>query len=392
MLKSRRPRVLSWFSAASLTVLAAWGNGVLPAQAEPPPPPSEAPPPEAPPPPDAPREVVPGREAPPGVSPAREGVLEGGPGGALASHGGYEGVWLRGERVEAFVAVSPRVRVMVLRPREAVPGGPGVPGAGVLLRQGEAVEVGIRSAFMEPGQVPASYEPANQAGEVVARGPGRVEVATGPGAASGLALVMRVEVVEEAVALPGVRGGLPGAGVRVTHRFVNHGGAARELAAWSIVSLPRAGFAVVPFGVEPRQVRRLVLPWWARLPQPGLRAGFNAGAFDFEAAVNGGAFKFGAITDAGWVAAIRGRGGIVSLVPRQPGAAYPEGGANVTVFVSGDPDHPWAEIEQVGPLRRVEPGGSIELTETLLLLSFDAPPPPNDPDAARAAVEAQLPR
>jgi len=58
-------------------------------------------------------------------------------------------------------------------------------------------------------------------------------------------------------------------------------------------------------------------------------------------------------------------------VPFVTNRPYPEQGGNLTAYVSANtnPARDWCEMEQVGPLQTVEPGGSISITETFVITS-----------------------
>jgi hypothetical protein len=107
--------------------------------------------------------------------------------------------------------------------------------------------------------------------------------------------------------------------------------------------------------------------------------------------------KLGLITDAGWVAFVRGRSAMLSSVAYDPGGTYPEDGPNITVFQKIAPEMSRIETEQMGPLKALKPGESVSLTETFQILDLPqsinlpkewATGPAGDADTLRAKIEA----
>lgn len=280
----------------------------------------------------------------------------------LAPHEGYRGIWVRSEAIEAFVALEPQFRVLsIKRPDEGT------------LMAGQAVaEHGLRLAFMEPDQVPASFDVGNVPAELLERSEGSVRVRLA--AAEGLqySVWLRLDQAHPRIEL--------------RYTLSNVGDGERRVAPWSVLSYARDGVMVVPFGDQPRARRRIVLPWWGEWPQPGIRISRTALLSDASAPLAGGAYKVGVITEAGWVAFARDGQGLVSQVRFEPDQVYPEDGANITLFHAAGEARTWCETEQVGSLRRLVPGASATMVETIELIRFDPPVDPT-PDTMRSVIE-----
>ncbi|HEV7299981.1 MAG TPA: hypothetical protein VGN72_11500 [Tepidisphaeraceae bacterium] len=286
----------------------------------------------------------------------------------LIEHEGSRGFWINAESTEAFVAIEPEFRVLSFRKT----------GETSLMADASVAQKGVRLAFMEPDQVPTSFDVGMQPAEVLKRSASGATVRLAPAAG------LRYEV---AVELAG--GERPQ--LTLGYALQNVGDEPRVVAPWSVVAFARNGTMVVPFGTKPRARRRLVYSWWTKLPQPGLQYGRDAVTADAAAPLAGTAMKVGVINDTGWIAFARGDRALVSKVDFDANAAYPEDGANVTFFQSGDAKAPWAETEQMGALKSVRPGESTQMRETLTLLQLGpAPDAPADPDAWRSRIESAM--
>lgn len=273
------------------------------------------------------------------------------------------GIWLRTEAVEAFVALAPRFRVLsIRRPGE------------VSLSAGVGVaEQGLRLAFMEPDQVPGSFDVGNVPAEVLEQSDTSLRVRLQP--AAGLQYTVTL-TLDPAIAR-----------IKLQYTLTNVGEAERRVAPWSVIAFARDGTIIVPFDDQPRKRRRIVLPWWGDWPQPGVRIGRDALLSDASVPLAGTAYKIGVITNAAWVAFVRGGQVLVSRVRFDAEAQYPEDGANITVFHAAGEQRIWCETEQMGPLRTLPPGESTTMVETIELGNVTAPANPT-PDTWRAAIEA----
>ncbi|MEX0744152.1 MAG: hypothetical protein WD118_01010 [Phycisphaeraceae bacterium] len=303
---------------------------------------------------------------PPAAAPAAAWVDD----DALEHLGDFAGLWLRSDSVEAFVTATPYPRVLALRqPGEASP-----------LITDIAPYVGIRTAYLEPVQIDASYGPATQPARIRRLSDTEVEVRAEPDPDAKLQLSMIVALDAE----PGV--------LTVRHRMENVSDAERTLHLWSLTCLRRTGRFVVPFGRDDRPYRTLTYFWWTPLPQPGIDMARRTLTLDMDAPLNGGAMKLGVHNDAGWVAYALGRQALVSFVPHDADAVYAEAGDNITLFQAEGDERTWGEMEQIGPATTIGPGEAATLDETFFLVTLgELPDEDADADAWRDAIEAALP-
>lgn len=288
-------------------------------------------------------------------------------GDAIEEHDGYRGFWLRTRSAEVFVATRPVFRLLSLRR----------PGERSLMADRSVYEQGVRLAFMEPEQIPVSFDVGNRPVESIRRegaAAARVTLAVATG------LRYHVDVSLDAQL----------ARLHLRCALENVGPVLRTVACWSVTSFPRGqGVIVVPFADAPRSRRRLVLPFWTAWPQPGVHFGRDAIAADTSAPLVNLAYKVGVITDAGWIAYARGDEALVDSGPFDARAAYPEDGANITFFEAADGESVWCEIERLGPFRMIAPGEHASLSQTIDLIKL-APAPTDAPDLLRRAIEDKL--
>lgn len=282
---------------------------------------------------------------------------------SLAAHEGYHGIWLRSEAIEAFVGLQPQFRILSIRRR----------GDASLMAGQDAPHQGLRLAFMEPQQIAASFDVGNVPAELIEHADTFARVQLQPGA--GLRYAVSLSLHDSPPK------------VQITYELTNVSETERRIAPWSLIAYARDGLIVTPFGRQALVRRRLVLPWWGEWPQPGVQIGRHALMTNASAPLNGQAYKIGVITDAGWVAFVRGERCLVSRIAFQADARYPEDGANITIFHLANDSRSWCETEQVGPLQTLQPGESATVTETIECLTIEPPADPT-PDALRAAVEA----
>lgn len=171
----------------------------------------------------------------------------------------------------------------------------------------------------------------------------------------------------------------------VCHRLENHGLWPVRLAPWAVTALAFGGIAILPQPVGPADPdgllpsRRLVLWPYTRWADPRLHVA------DDLICVEGRALtppcKVGTFASAGWLGYLRDGVMLVKRVDVTPDADYPDMGCNAEVY-SGDR---FIEVESLGPLTVLEPGGAVTHEERWTLhtgLGVEA-----TPEGARAAVE-----
>jgi hypothetical protein len=154
----------------------------------------------------------------------------------------------------------------------------------------------------------------------------------------------------------------------VDHELRNDGPAPIVLAPWAITQLRPGGLAELPLGarIEGLQADRSLVVW----PYTDLddqRLTFGPDRVEIDAAPDtsrvAGPLKVGA-SPGGGLLSYRVEGATFEKrVDVEPSAAYPDRGAALQVFVHED----FCELETLGPLRELEPGGSATHRETWTL-------------------------
>lgn len=142
-------------------------------------------------------------------------------------------------------------------------------------------------------------------------------------------------------------------------------------AGWSLPVLRPGGRAFVPLDVGPPgafdSVRRLILWSYARLADPRYRIGDRLVEIDHRQIATAPAVrdgrgddesKIGVDSRQGWSAYLLDRTLLLKRFPYQPGN-YPDGGATIEVYSNRD----FLELEHLGPLTTVAPGGEVRLVE-----------------------------
>jgi hypothetical protein len=285
---------------------------------------------------------------------------------AKSNVGGQDGWRLENGTAEAFVITTPYPRVVSFR----------LAGGESPLRTSLADPFyGIRTWFLEPTQLPTAPLPALQLAQAGVRPDGTLQVAAGVEPQTQLQVVQDISLDADRPIL------------RIRHGLVNHADRSRRLAAWSINVVPHAGVAVAPWSTAADVVRSCL--FWPRVSpgDPAIMLGERALGVDFRKTPALGWLKVGTNTDAGWIAYLWSGGALVSSVPHEKGGEYPEGGGTITLYSSGQaPDQGFCELEHVGPLTDVAPGGVVELMQTLELLPAVSPAG-DTPDAWLAAIQ-----
>jgi hypothetical protein len=278
----------------------------------------------------------------------------------LVDHDGYRGVWVKSDKIEAFVGLQPKFRILSVRK----------PGGDSLMADAKIDEPGLRLAFMSPGQVKTSFDPGNTTAEQTSPGTFRLKPA------DGLQFTVTLKPDPDKPQL------------MIGYELQNVSDTERQLACWSIISYPCDGMISLATGQQRRARRRMVMSWWSRWPVPGLVFGRDALSFDTAAAKEPGVMKLGLITDTGWVAFVRGDEALVSSVTYADAGTYPEDGPNITVFQTVGPNMSRAETEQMSTLGQLKPGDHFTMIETIDLLTIPASVPLPKEWAPGAAGEA----
>jgi hypothetical protein len=170
--------------------------------------------------------------------------------------------------------------------------------------------------------------------------------------------------------------------LRLEHEIVDTGSAPLTTSAWAITQVDPEGDAWVPLGAdEPGSAflpdRSIILWPYSSLSDPRLSLA------DELAIVRGvpgsaGRVKVGTARGQGWVAWRRGSLLFLIEAPLAPGR-HGDMGASVQCYASGE----FVELETLGPVEELPPGGATIHRSTWRLVDVD-------PDAPAAAVAAAL--
>jgi hypothetical protein len=173
---------------------------------------------------------------------------------------------------------------------------------------------------------------------------------------------------------------------RVLHRLVNEGPWPVELAPWAPTLLERGGRAIValpPRGVHPQDCApTATIALWPYTDMSDRRFSWGSRYVMVRQDPANGVTpqKIGVRTDAGWCAYWRAGHLFVKRFDHHDDCPYPEMGSPVTVFTNSHA----MELETLGPMVVLRPGGSVEYTETWSL--FADVPEPMDEAAVDAAI------
>ena len=152
--------------------------------------------------------------------------------------------------------------------------------------------------------------------------------------------------------------------VTVTHRITNTGPWPVELAPWCLTVMAEGGRAVVPHetfiphGESYAPARALVLWHFTKMNDPRLVWGEKFIQIREDASVMQ-KFKVGAMNTKGWAAYLLQGDVFMKQFPWISGATYPDIGCNCEFYTEPG----MLEIESLGPMSRLEPGGSVEHAE-----------------------------
>ncbi len=180
--------------------------------------------------------------------------------------------------------------------------------------------------------------------------------------------------------------------VEIVHRITNHNVWAVELAPWTLTQAAPGGVALCGFPPRGRHPEMLLpthpLVMWAytKLGDPRWIWGerFFALRQDPEAAEPQ---KCGLFHEQSWVAYLLGNEIFFKYAKADSALPYPDFGCSLEVFTNRF----MMELETLGPLTKIQPGGSVEHTERWILLRGVKPADFSD-DSIAAALKPALDR
>lgn len=264
--------------------------------------------------------------------------------------GGWERCYrLANARLELVVTAEVGPRVL----RLAAPGGENlfwVDETQLGARGGDAWRIyGGHRLWHAPEARPRSYAPDNDPVAVEARD-GALVARQPAEPTTGIAKELRLELHPE---LPRVR---------IAHRLENRGPWPVELAAWALTVLPPGGTAIAPLPPRGSHETELLptgrLALWAYTDLADARWGLGPRHVRLRQGA-GGPQKLGLWAPDGWGAYWREGRLFLKLFETVPAATYPDGGVCLELFT----DERMLELETLGPLATLPPGGGLEHVE-----------------------------
>ncbi len=158
------------------------------------------------------------------------------------------------------------------------------------------------------------------------------------------------------------------AGWTVEHHIENASGRTVTIAAWAITQLRPGGTATLPLpprGPGPQADRSLVIWPYTDLADPRILV--ESGAVRIRSAPSGPPLKLGVAPGDGTLSYRLGDEVFEKRIDVDPEAAYADRGAALQVYLCED----FCELETLGPLRALEPGGSVTHRERWTLRGID---------------------
>jgi hypothetical protein len=158
-------------------------------------------------------------------------------------------------------------------------------------------------------------------------------------------------------------------GWTLDHELRNGSDRAVTTAAWAITQLRPGGTATLPLpprGPEPQADRSLVLWPYTDLADP--RICMERGVVRIRSSPPGPALKAGVAPGDGTLTYRIGAEVFEKRIDVDPEAAYADRGAALQVYMCDD----FCELETLGPLRTLEPGGSVTHREHWTVRETDA--------------------
>lgn len=222
---------------------------------------------------------------------------------------------------------------------------------------------GGQRLWAAPENAHDTYYPDNSPAEFRQVGPNRFRVTAPVEQGTGLQKEMQLQMAESQ------------ASVRVSHRIINRGPAARTFAPWALSVMNLHGTAIVPMppygahGENLAPVSMMSLWAYTDLSDPRWSLG-NRYLLLRQDALAGSPQKIGLKVSQGWAAYVLDNVLFVKTYDDEPNALYPDFGSNTEIYT----DHRILEVESLGPLATVSPDECVMHTETWHLVP-DVPVP-----------------
>lgn len=252
------------------------------------------------------------------------------------------------------------------------------PQASVPTAWGEWKPWGGHRLWTAPEAKPRSYSPDNHPVEHESAGPRAVRLVQKRDERAGVQKEIELSLDEE------------GSGLTLRHRVTNSGVWPVELAAWGLTIMRGGGEAVIPqepFGPHPEYLlpaRALVL--WPFTDMSDPRWTFGPKFIRLRADESRPTEqKVGVMNKQGWAAYRLGQTLFLKRFDFDARADYPDYGCNCEVFTAGS----FIEVESLSPLKKLEPGETLEHVERWQLFKdFRAGDSDDDLEAALQPILA----
>lgn len=182
---------------------------------------------------------------------------------------------------------------------------------------------------------------------------------------------------------------LGGNRVRLTHTLRNDGLWPVRLAPWCLTVMAPGGEALLPqepYGPHPDELlpaRPLVLWPYTKMADP--RWTWGDRLVRLRQQENGAPQKIGLLNKRGWAAYQLGPDVFLKTFPHVDGAPYPDFGCNCEAFTNGE----MLEVESVGPLVDLAPGGETTQVEHWILKRVALPGGEESLEAALESLAAE---
>ena len=269
----------------------------------------------------------------------------------LEAFQGYEGVWLKTDRIEVFVGLKPNLRIVSLS----------IPDQANILNSSPETPVGIRTWLMNPVEkldargvfdtLPADTWECIPNG-IVARTQASPDL--------GLSLQWTVVLDPDKPELT------------IDHEIRNRSDQQQDISVWSLIVLRPSSVMEIPLD-HPERIERLENPYplylfpYASHRDPRMEIKDDVLHLSVTNAPEFGGFKIGVVSSSGSGVVRLEDQELVSRVPYIAGAIYPEGGPNITAYLTGNVKHLFGELEHMSPIESLHPGAKVSLKQRLSL-------------------------
>lgn len=161
---------------------------------------------------------------------------------------------------------------------------------------------------------------------------------------------------------------------RLRHRIYNRGAFDVEFAPWAPTQMAPGGQCIVPSADYASHAERLLparpLVLWSYTDMSDPRWSWKARVVRLTHDATLGPTKIGMQVEQGYAAYANHGNVFLKRFPFVQGARYPDFGCNFETFTRED----MLEVESLGPLQTVAPGGYAELWESWYLVRGESPP------------------